>query len=140
VSLYLDASVIVPTLVPEARSLTALAFLRSASDDLLVSEYAASEVASAISRLLRLREVDLAAADAALDQFDEWRRSDTKVADIIRVDFDNMSRLVRRFELKLRSPDALHLAISIRLGATLVTADGNLARAARDCATPIVRI
>jgi hypothetical protein len=140
VSLYLDASVIVPPLVPEPGSAAALRFLRTATDELLVSEYTASEVASAISRLLRTQKIDRPTADAALDQFDEWRRTDTERVQIIEVDLEVMSRLVRRFELKLRSPDALHLAISIRLRATLVTADGGLAGAARDCAAPVVHL
>src|SRR5438270_314844 len=37
---------------------------------------------------------------------------------------------VRRFDLALRAPDALHLAIAHRLNATLVTLDGRLERAA----------
>ena len=37
---------------------------------------------------------------------------------------------VRRFDLALRAPDALHLAIARRLDATLVTLDRRLAAAA----------
>ena len=39
---------------------------------------------------------------------------------------------VRRFGLALRAPDALHLAITHRLNATLVTLDRRLERAARE--------
>ena len=38
----------------------------------------------------------------------------------------------RRFDLRLRAPDALHLAIACRLDATLVTLDRRLAEAARE--------
>ena len=38
----------------------------------------------------------------------------------------------RRFELALRAPDALHLAMVRRLDATLITLDRRLAAAARD--------
>ena len=38
----------------------------------------------------------------------------------------------RRFDLRLRAPDALHLVIARRLDATLVTLDRRLATAARD--------
>ena len=38
---------------------------------------------------------------------------------------------VRRFDLKLRAPDALHAAICRRLGMRLVTLDRRLAAAAR---------
>jgi predicted nucleic acid-binding protein len=45
---------------------------------------------------------------------------------------------VRRFDLKLRAPDALHLAICRRLQARLVTLDNNLARAARALDVPCI--
>jgi predicted nucleic acid-binding protein len=38
----------------------------------------------------------------------------------------------RRFDLGLRAPDALHLAIARRLDATLVTLDRRLVAAARE--------
>jgi hypothetical protein len=39
---------------------------------------------------------------------------------------------VRRFDLRLRAPDALHLAIARRLDVPLVTLDRRLAAAARE--------
>ncbi len=42
---------------------------------------------------------------------------------------------VRRFELKLRTPDALHAAICRRTGSTLVTLDQRLADAAGELGT-----
>jgi hypothetical protein len=39
---------------------------------------------------------------------------------------------VRRFDLLLRAPDALHAAICRRLDLTLVTLDQRLAKAARE--------
>ena len=39
---------------------------------------------------------------------------------------------VRRFDLALRAPDALHLAVARRLDATLVTLDRRLTAAARE--------
>jgi predicted nucleic acid-binding protein len=39
---------------------------------------------------------------------------------------------VRRFDLRLRAPDALHLAIARRLDAALVTLDRRMAAAAKE--------
>lgn len=46
-------------------------------------------------------------------------------------DIDAARDLVRHIELKLRAPDAIHLATAQRLGATLATFDVTLASAAR---------
>ena len=129
---YLDASVVVSTLVAEARTPAVFRFLASAGDDLIVSELTAAEVASAISRMVRRGDMSSADGLGRLARFDAWRRAATVDAEIDSLDLRGASFLVRRFELKLRTPDAIHLAASLRLGATLVTGDGTLANAARD--------
>jgi hypothetical protein len=40
-------------------------------------------------------------------------------------------RLLRRLDLTLRSPDAIHLAVAMRIGSTLATFDRKLAEIAR---------
>ena len=62
-SIYLDASFLIPTLMEEPDSAVVDAYLNAVDDELLISEFAAAEVASALSRLVRMRL--LAAADAA---------------------------------------------------------------------------
>ena len=52
-SVYLDASIILPTMVEEAISEAVDRFL-AASTDLVISDFAAAEVASAMSRLVRM--------------------------------------------------------------------------------------
>jgi hypothetical protein len=44
---------------------------------------------------------------------------------------------VRRFDLGLRAPDALHLATARRLDATLITLDRRLATAAQEMGIPV---
>ncbi|MGO8710884.1 MAG: PIN domain-containing protein [Rhizomicrobium sp.] len=56
----------------------------------------------------------------------------TSPVDMHAADARLANAFVRRCELMLRAPDALHLAISQRLNATLVTLDGRLASAARE--------
>jgi hypothetical protein len=54
----------------------------------------------------------------------------TMPADIHPADVRLAVTYVRRFELALRAPDALHLAIARRLDATIVTLDRRLSAAA----------
>jgi len=129
-SLYLDASVIVPTLVQSPPTATVDAFLSASREPFLISDFAAAEVASALSRLIRMKELDRADAEARLATFDQWLVLDIISVSIQTPDVQQAATLVRRFELKLRTPDALHIAICSRLGVSLVTHDGGMAKAA----------
>lgn len=129
-SLYLDASAILPYLVEEQFSETVQDFLRNAAEPPFVSEFAAAEVASALSRAARMGVFTQDAATARLGDFDVWRASSTLAVDVLPVDIRLTSLFVRRFELALRAPDALHAAICRRGDLTLVTLDRRLARAA----------
>jgi len=139
VSFYLDASVLVATLVQEDSTSAVLLFLSQASEPLLVSDFAAAEVASSLSRLVRMRQTTAEATRNALDRFDIWRQSDSGRTEIDNADIVEADGLVRRFELKLRTPDALHLAVSLRISAKLVTLDDILAKAAIACRVVAVR-
>jgi len=130
VALYLDASVIVATLVSEATSEVTRQFLFQATEPLLVSSYTDAEVASALSRLVRTKKLTLDAARRTLTHFDDWRLAETMMIEVDDFDIVLAGDLVRQFELKLRTPDALHLAICLRIGAQLVTHDDGLAKAA----------
>jgi uncharacterized protein len=56
----------------------------------------------------------------------------TRPAEIHAVDVRLAAAYVRRFDLALRAPDALHLAVAERLDVPLVTLDRRLATAARE--------
>ncbi len=129
-SLYLDASVVVPTLVQEGATAGVAAFLAAAVEPLIVSELAAIETASALSRLVRADK--LASQDAAtrLEEFDNWRADVSEEHDLAAADARLANAFVRRFELGLRAPDALHVAACRRGDHTLVTLDQRMAAAA----------
>jgi uncharacterized protein len=129
-SVYLDASALLPTILAEPASAAVDRYIGAATSALLVSEFAAAEVGAAISRLVRMRLLDEARARRRLADFDAWRAADTTLVDVEASDVRLAGVIVRRFELMLRAPDALHLAICQRLKASLMTLDLRLAAAA----------
>jgi predicted nucleic acid-binding protein len=132
VSLYLDASVIVPTVVRDSFTEIVAAFLLDCEEALVVSDFGAAEVASGLSRLVRAGVLAATEATQRLADFDTWRAGETESAELDTHDCRLANVYVRRFDLKLRAPDALHAAICRRLELQLVTLDRRLAAAARE--------
>ena len=139
-SVYLDASVLLPTIVDEPSSAAVERFLTSVDDGLIISEFAAAEVASGMSRLVRTRLIDSDVATRRLSIFDAWRANETQAIDIEGSDVRAASAIVRRFELMLRAPDALHVAVCRRLDARLATFDLRLAEVAEKLGVNVVSI
>lgn len=129
-SAYLDASVILAMLIEESGTETMVTFLAANEEPLIVSEFAAAEVASGISRLVRMGALGASDGQARLADFDAWRGSNTDELDIGASDARLASTFVRRFDLGLRAPDAVHAALCRRGGHGLVTLDRRLAIAA----------
>src|SRR5689334_11822649 len=103
-SIYLDASFLVPTLVPEATSDAVRAYL-SIRPDRLISDFAAVEVASGLSRLVRMGQLASAEAVARLTDFEAWRAATSSPAEVHAADLRLAYTYVRRFDLLLRAPD-----------------------------------
>jgi uncharacterized protein len=131
-SAYLDTSVLLPTLITEPATEAVYDYLGACEQELLISDFAAAEVASALSRLIRMAMLTATDASARLADFDAWRAAMSMPVDLAASDARLAYMYVRRFDLGLRAPDALHLAIARRLDATLITLDRRLAAAARE--------
>jgi predicted nucleic acid-binding protein len=129
-SFYLDASAIVPNLVEEAGSEAVRAFVARCEPDVVVSALATLETSSALSRLARMGSITTDGAISRLIRFDAWRAPYSVSPPFGAAEFELADALVRRFELGLRGPDALHLAACLRGGHTLATLDRRLADAA----------
>lgn len=126
--IYLDASVIVPLFVVEERSAEARTRLIGAT--LNASPLSLAETSSAIGRRVRMGEIRAEDAHRHLKSLDLWAASAIAVCEITSDDFLNATAFIRRFDLALRTPDALHIAIAGRLGARLLTFDATMAAAA----------
>lgn len=127
---YLDASALLPMLIAEPGSAAVDAFMDAADGGLVVSEFAAAEVASALSRLVRTDRLSAADANLRLADFDAWRATATEDVELNAADVRLAHLYVRRFELMLRAPDALHAAVCRRADLKLITLDRRLATAA----------
>lgn len=131
-SLYLDASVLLSRFIEEPGSESVRRYLLNSRQERLISDFAAAEVASTFSRLVRMGLLSESDAAARLDDFDAWRAATSSAADLRASDARLAYAYLRRFALMLRAPDALHLAIARRLDVTLVTLDRRLASAAQE--------
>jgi len=129
---YLDASAILPTLIEEAGSAAVDRFIAETDEALVISEFAAAEVASALSRLVRTGRLEPEDATARLADFDAWRAGSADDVDVQASDVRLAHVFVRRFDLMLRAPDALHAAVCRREDFVLVTLDRRLALAAEE--------
>ena len=129
-SVYLDACVLVPLIIPEDATTRVRTFLGDVSQPIYVSDLGIAEVAAAISRHVRAKIVTATNANAALAYFDDWIAKVATVLPIEPADVRRASAMVRQFELKLLTPDAIHLALAERYGLKLVTLDKRLAEAA----------
>ena len=103
-SAYLDTSVLIPTLLAEPSTEAVFDWL-SANRELLVSDFAAAEVAAALSRLVRMGRLASADAFARLMDFDAWRAAMSSPVEIRSADAPLAYIFARRFELALcRAP------------------------------------
>ncbi len=127
-NLYLDASVLVALFTQEADSLRARQGVLGAT--LFVSDFAAAEFSAAISRRIRIGDIPSVDAARIISAFDTWTAQSTTRVALATGDGAATIAFVRRFDLGLRTPDALHLAIAQRLGMTLFSFDAKMIAAA----------
>jgi len=127
---YFDASVLVALFVEDDFTQCAVAFVGTGRLVAVVSDFAKAEFASAISRRVRMGELD---TDRALKMFtalDTWSGEGAELIETSSADIVLAEKFLRRLDLTLRTPDAINIAIASRLGAPLLTFDGKMADAA----------
>jgi uncharacterized protein len=127
-SVYLDASVIVPLFLEDAFSERADALVAS-ERALLVADWAVVEVSGVIAKQARIGAISPVSAQIACANFDSWRAK-LAACETTGADMAAAAQFVRRADLALRGPHALHIAICARLGTKLLTFDARLAAGA----------
>ncbi|GIV75764.1 MAG: hypothetical protein KatS3mg050_0158 [Litorilinea sp.] len=126
--IYLDTSVLVAYYVPEPLSDLAQQRLMAASA-VIVSELAQIEFVSALALRLRLGDLSWTAAQQVTTLFASHLAQGLYIPlHLHSVVYQEAQTYIRRFDLALKAPDALHLAAAALAQAPLVTADRQLAR------------
>jgi predicted nucleic acid-binding protein len=117
----LDTSVLVAAFTKDAQSERAEHWLDRAAP-FLVSDWAAAEFSSAIRTKVRQGYLEAPFVQEVETFFDAWSRRQGGHRPVISTDHVVARLLVSR-HVGLRAPDALHLAIALRLGAVMATFD-----------------
>lgn len=129
-SIYLDASIVVPLVVNEPSSENTRDWIDIRLDALHVGHLAVGEAGSAISRRRRMKLLTDSEGDRALDAMDTWLQTAVTLIQHDPDDIARASRMVRTPLPKLLMGDAIHIATCQRLGLTLATYDADLANIA----------
>jgi predicted nucleic acid-binding protein len=134
---YLDTSVVVALLLQDMHSSRADAWLIRTKPTFLISDFCSVEFAAVVSRRVRMNGLTVENAGLALRKFDDWLARPVQVMRCTPEQMAAAGQIVRDFTTKLSAPDAIHLAITRHLGATLATFDDRLAGAAQRHAVPV---
>jgi predicted nucleic acid-binding protein len=124
-----DTSILAAAIFEEDGSAAARDWFKQTSERVIIGDLAALEFAAVVSRAVRTRRFDDAAAARAIASFDELRAASVPLSHG-RAEFALAELLIRDFATKLSASDALHLASAKNAGATLATFDARLADAA----------
>ena len=139
VSIYLDVNVIVALFVIDPLNDRADRAMRSLHGTLVVSNLSAAEFSSVVARRVRTRDLSASEARMAFSHFDAWCVRHARHIEIDGIDVSAATRMMRRLDLPLRTPDALHIAITQRTACTLLTFDRVMARVARVLGVEVVK-
>ncbi len=128
--LYLDTSAVVSIFLAEQRSSEVARLVSASGDAVVISDLAGGEYGAAISTAVRTERLTDVQGREALQDFDAWYATNVERIELTAADVRLGASHVRRFDLALLFPDALHLALCARSNATLLTGDRRQADAA----------
>jgi predicted nucleic acid-binding protein len=138
VGVYLDANVLIGLFFPDdPLHSRAYAVLEARDPSFIVSDLTTAEFAAVVSRQVRGRHITAIKAREVFSVFDSWVGTATERALLHSQDVRIAESFLRRPDLNLRTPDAIHLAASQRLRAELATFDKALVSAARVLKIPL---
>jgi uncharacterized protein len=129
--IYLDTSLLVAALCSEAKSPSVHAWLDGVHQlPLITSSWTLTEVASAVMLKQRMGHLDQAETANVFERWSIMQAASLHRETVDNDDFAEAAMLIRECSTALRSGDALHLAVAIRIGASVATLDRGLRIAA----------
>ena len=129
--IYLDTSAIVPYYVPEKLSAVVEQLLQKQEDKPIISQLVEVELFSALSRRVRMGEISQNDARRITELFENHLNEGLYGLVLLENQHYRLARdWISRFDLPLRTLDALHLAVCSINNLSLVTADKKLAQSA----------
>ncbi|MFN3473968.1 MAG: type II toxin-antitoxin system VapC family toxin [Blastomonas sp.] len=121
---YLDTSVLVALLCREPKSAEVVTwFYGLDAGGVAISQWSLVEFAGALSLKIRMRSIADSDAHMAKAMLNDMLEGMLQVLPLVGKDFDDAAGFCADWDLNLRGPDALHLAITARLGICLATFD-----------------
>jgi predicted nucleic acid-binding protein len=128
---YFDTSVLIAALTNEAETVRMQIWLGDQEPAALtISEWVATEFSAALSIKIRTGQIEVRHRAEALAAFTRLSADSFVILPISGAQFRTAARFADQYLLGLRAGDALHLAIAVDHGATIVTLDHRLAEAA----------
>jgi predicted nucleic acid-binding protein len=136
-AIYLDTSALLPYYREEKNSQTIQSFLSSLNIPAGISDLTELEFASALSRWVRMEELNEAQASLVENAFKEDTRSNLfRRLSITTKQYRQAHKWISSGKTALRTLDALHLACSFGVGLEMVTCDEVLAKSADALGVP----
>lgn len=126
---YLDTSVLLAFLVPEAGSGAAEALMTSDGEPLVISSWSEVELVSALGVKLRTRQMTTRDANSALDAYTRLVSPSLRRIQVDDAAHRKAAILLEGWRTALRAGDSLHLAIADAHRATIFTFDQGMAKA-----------
>ena len=134
---YVDTSILIAYLTPEAGSAAAKAFMLSAGEPLAISSWSELELLSALGVKLRTKQLTDAQAKDVIDVYVRLISPQFRRLAVLDADHRNAAVLLSGWQTTLRAGDALHLAIAAGHSATVFTLDRGMAVAGGILGIPV---
>ena len=135
--LYLDTSLLVSLIAAEPSTAPAQAWLAQQSEEqLVISGWVGTEVASALAAIQRNGGMDERGRVRAAANLKALVTAALTVLPVSRQSFRAAAEMAGLVELRLRSGDALHIAVAAEHGSGLATRDAAQAQAAEALGVP----
>lgn len=135
-TLYLDASIVVALIARQGDSSQVQAVLDESEESFVLSDFVIAECSAALARLGRVDRWSGDLYQTVFAELDIWVATAAETLPVLPDDIALATDFVRQPGIALRAPDAIHIAATHRLGATLMTLDRGMAKAAAALGVP----